>query len=158
MTVYCKRNNVALCFLHMHQLSSRRFVNQLQQAGFRMTKLRLALIDLFTRQTHPISLEAIQASLGAVDVAVHRVTLYRELEFLESQKLIVAISLPDGKPRYEYAAQEHHHHLVCTNCHDIDEIILDDDFNHFETMIAGKHQFAVQRHSLEFFGLCANCQ
>lgn len=142
----------------MTRLLRDRSIHQLQQAGFRLTKLRLALIDLFTQQAHPISLEAIQTSLQSMDVTVHRVTLYRELEFLESQKLIVAIQLPDGKPRYEYAAQEHHHHLVCTNCHDIDEIVLDDDFQDFETMIAGKHQFAVQRHSLEFFGLCANCQ
>lgn len=133
-------------------------VSQLQAAGFRLTKLRTALIEIFTSQSQPVTRESLQASLRERGVAFHRISLYRELEFLAAQNLIVAVSLPDGKLRYEFADSEHHHHLVCTQCKKIAEIVLDDDFQHFEKFIAAKHHFAVNRHSLEFFGVCINCQ
>jgi Fur family transcriptional regulator, ferric uptake regulator len=69
----------------------------------------------------------------------------------------VQIQFQEGKLRYELAGKEHHHHLVCENCGKIEDV-LSRVIPALEEEIKNKHKFLVKRHSLEFFGLCEDCQ
>jgi len=46
---------------------------------------------------------------------------------------------------------------MCENCGKIEDI-PDTTLPSFEKEIAKRHKFLVKRHSLEFFGLCDECQ
>ena len=130
----------------------------LQLEGRRTSKIRMALLALFEEHREPLSFENLQSLLKDQDLAPHRATLYRELDFLKEQKLLVTIMLPSGKLRYELAAGTHHHHLMCMKCQKIEDIELDDQFADYEREIAEKKRFKVLQHSLEFLGLCVNCK
>jgi len=66
----------------------------------------------------------------------------------------------DSIARYElvrHEADEHHHHLICTDCAKVVEI--EECFPaELERRIASGNGFASIRHKLEFFGVCPDCQ
>jgi len=71
--------------------------------------------------------------------------------------LLKPIQLNEGKYRYELASISDHHHLVCESCGNIEDI-SDCSIDLLEKDIETKKEFKVTSHSLEFFGICANCQ
>ncbi|HSX19379.1 MAG TPA: transcriptional repressor [Candidatus Saccharimonadales bacterium] len=133
-------------------------LSSLKKEGHRITKARKAIIDTFNSENMPLSVGELNAKLQKLGVMVNKTTLYREIEFLLSQKMIVEINLGEDKKRYELASNAHHHHLVCLNCKRVEDIDLQNDLLKQESSIAKSKGFKVSSHSLEFFGLCKNCQ
>ncbi len=131
---------------------------ELEVGGHKLTPLRLALIEIFGRQQRPLLLEELGKLLMGTLIRVHRATLYRELVFLESRKIIATVSLEDGKRRYEFADRDHHHHLVCTSCKKIEDVELKDDEHGLDKLVKTQNDFLITHHSLEFFGLCGACK
>lgn len=84
-------------------------------------------------------------------------TVYRTLSFLEESNLISSISFGvDGK-RYENNTKEHHDHLICDNCGAIFEFV-DEQIEKRQIEIAQSHNFVIQNHSMQIYGLCEKCQ
>lgn len=130
---------------------------ELEAEGFRMTKLRSALLEIFAHEVKPFSADEILTKLQKNNITVHKVTLYRELEVLVAAQIINPIYFHDRISRYEFTEHGHHHHVVCTSCGKVADIEAPDRFNTFEHKIAQQTAFTHIRHSLEFFGLCQNC-
>ena len=125
--------------------------------AYRSTPVREKLIELFSKGLL-LSVPDIQKLLLSYKLSPNKTTIYREIEFLKENNLIQEIDFGDGKKRYERTDGEHHHHLICTSCKNIDDVTLESDLDHFEEKIKSTKKFKVTRHSLEFFGLCLNCQ
>ncbi|MEK9166808.1 MAG: Fur family transcriptional regulator [Patescibacteria group bacterium] len=125
----------------------------LKAKGFRITKARAAILDLLEKSNAPVSADEIVASLG-----VNKSTVYRELDFLESQDLITDIRLDNAKNMYESKSKNHHHHLYCIKCKKIEEVDMDNDLDIFEKKLEKDTKFKIKKHSLEFFGTCLTCQ
>lgn len=142
----------------MHTQESAELFYELQSEGYRMTKLRQAIVLIFSRQPSPLSLEELTRALKNKLINVHRASLYRELDFLKKKQIIVPVAFGDGKQRYEMADREHHHHVVCLSCKKIDDVELDNESDHLTKLIKTKSDFQILKHSLEFFGLCGNCK
>lgn len=130
----------------------------LRAKGYRITGARKAILDCLLSATSPLSAADIHLMLRKRKLAADKVTVYREMEMLEKEGIVVPIQLQDRNRRYELASLDHHHHLICQNCHRIDDVELHDDFTPQERAIAQRNKFKVLRHSLEFFGLCQRCQ
>lgn len=100
-------------------------------------------------------LKSAAAPLSALDlirkIKVNKTTIYRSLEKLMTNGVILEIDFSDGKKRYELAESKHHHHLICISCSTVKDVSLDEKFN-------VPKSFKVVKHNLEFFGYCKNCQ
>ena len=88
---------------------------------------------------------------------VNKTSVYRQIEVLLGIKLIKEVDFGDGKKRYERVDLGHHHHLVCDNCKSVSDVTMEKDLEAVEKKIKKLKGFKVQRHSLEFFGLCKKC-
>jgi len=130
---------------------------ELEAEGFRMTKLRRALLEIFAHEVKPFSADEILTVLKKNDLPVHKVTLYRELEVLAAASVIRPIHFHDQILRYESVEHSHHHHVVCVKCKKIAGVDVGDNFDAAERKIEKKTKFTILRHSLEFFGLCNAC-
>lgn len=134
-------------------------IGELQYEGCRMTPLRRAMIEIFYTYRHPLSSEDLQEILKKRRMTPHKVSLYRELQFLEEWRVIIPVNLDDGRLRYELKGREHHHHVVCTKCRTVQDVPLDEtELLKEKKNIEKKTQFTIIKHSLEFFGLCAKCR
>ena len=127
-----------------------------KKEGYRMTKNRSALLELFLKEEHPLSADEVLKKLKRKRLTLDPSTLYRELEFLRQEEVIEEVQLQKRR-LFELSFKEHHHHLVCRNCEAIEEVEMDHELKDLERRLQRKTGFKVQSHSLEFFGLCPAC-
>jgi Fur family ferric uptake transcriptional regulator len=138
-------------------LSTTDIFTTLKEQGYKQTQVRHFLITHLAQTKKPSSAPELHNLLSLQIGTIHKTTVYRELDFLVSQHILVEIYFADGKKRYEICGLPHHHHLVCNNCERVEDIYPDIDLERFETKIARKKSFTILHHSLEFFGLCQLC-
>ncbi|MCL4419074.1 transcriptional repressor [Patescibacteria group bacterium] len=120
------------------------------------TPARIAAMEFLSLTDSPVDIEQIINYLRSKNLNTNKVTVYRIIEYFYKQGIVNRLNLQEGKFRYELAKGDHHH-LICDNCSKIQDI-SDNVVPKLEEEINSKHKFLIKRHSLEFFGLCLNCQ
>ena len=131
----------------------------LKHNGARLTKTRLAVLEIFSREDHPLSVAEILLYLKKSGLTVNKTTVYREMEFLLEKSIVSAVFLDEKHTKYELNLA-HHHHLVCRNCGNIEEVEMkeiEDLFEVVEKKLKQKMKFTNIIHNLEFFGICGKC-
>lgn len=129
---------------------------QLRSRGYRMTPQRLAILRiLHDASQHLTPLEVCQR-VRQIMPGLTEATVYRTLNFLTKQGLVLATHIGNGQLMYELA--EHaHHHLVCRVCghaHEIGHEVLETLYEQFQA----KTGYQIDTVHLTFFGLCPGCQ
>lgn len=114
---------------------------------------RQNILSICLTSKRPLTVADVASRVGE---RAHLATIYRTLEKFVSVGILSRIDFQEGKSRYEYV-HEHHHHAVCDGCGLIVEVhdhALENSADHLHV----GQGFAVTRHLIEFFGLCHNCQ
>lgn len=126
----------------------------LKKNGLKITQARLNLLDVFKHSKKPLSIKEIAQRFNQNNVDL--VTLYRNVESLQSLGIVKKIYLKDREVYYELTGGAHHHHLICTNCGKLEDVQVQE--MNLDKAFLKRHGFAkVTDHSLEFFGLCVKC-
>lgn len=120
------------------------------------TPARSAITEFLSSSSLPVDVEQVIKFLRSKNLNTNKVTVYRIIEFMLKNGIVNRLEFGEGKYRYEMQ-KDHHHHLVCTNCGAIKDV-PGDFLGKFEKEIRNKEGFLVKSHSLEFFGICKNCQ
>lgn len=128
----------------------------LKEHSYRVTPGRVGLLLFLKRAKKPLSVGDIQTQL---DYQIDKVTLYRALEDFVQSKIVAKISLRDTATYYEFVHDDHHHHhIVCERCGKIEDIeSCDADSLQKEILKHSKSFKVINSHSLEFFGVCKEC-
>ncbi len=131
----------------------------LRATGRRMTRTRQAVLALLERTRQPLSATEIFDQLHQEKVSIDLVTVYRTLHVLKDLGLIVQLDLhQEGLSRYELKeGRKHHHHIRCQICGHIVDLLLC-PLKKVTKLIEQQTQFTVDDHTLEFTGLCPECQ
>ena len=132
-------------------------LEKLRAEGHKITEVRRFIISFLSKNKKPTDALELQKALTKKVRMVNKTTVYRELEFLVEQHIIIEINFGDGKIRYEIANLPHHHHLICNNCQKVEDVYIDDSFEKLEAKLKKQKSFTILNHSLEFFGLCHSC-
>lgn len=135
-------------------------IEQLKSQGYRITRVREAVLGLFVGAQVPLSVPELLEQLEQKRISANKTTVYREIEFLQEQGIVKAVQFNDDKKRYELSDREHHHHLVCERCEaveELDDLDVEDELHALQKKIAHKSKFGGVWHTLEFFGLCKGC-
>jgi Fur family transcriptional regulator, ferric uptake regulator len=130
---------------------------KLNKADLRATPARLAILQLLEKEKNPIDVNMAIDFVNKRGIKTDPATVFRILNVLTEKGFTIPVQFQEDKMRYELANRKHHHHLVCENCGKIEDVS-----GHFisglEKEIQTKKRFLIKRHSLEFFGLCLDCQ
>lgn len=130
----------------------------LHQAKIKQTQGRQEILSAIVSLGRPVDVADILHKLKESQIDVDRATVFRTINLFIEHAILKRIEFAEGKFRYELASLPHHHHLVCTNCGKIDGIQGCSIPKTFEQHVSEKYAFIINSHSLEFFGLCKNCQ
>lgn len=123
----------------------------------RKTKTRQAIINIFKANPEPLSLSDLYRFVQIAHPQTAHSTVFRQVLKLEEEGKIVRIDWRERGSRYEWAELPHHHHIVCQACGKV--VDLDCELFKFrETEIERASGFSVRRHSIEFEGICPDCQ
>ncbi len=128
----------------------------LREKGFRLTRGRRAIVELLSKDGPPLSVADALERLRKNGTRINRVTVYRELAFLEEMGIAESVQFEDGMRRYVRTG-EHRHHLICTSCNAVETVELPHDLDTMEKRIRQQTSFRVDRHELEFYGRCGKC-
>lgn len=129
--------------------------SRLKTAELRITKPRIAILEVLINRKGPASIEQIHKELakGACDL----VTVYRCLAAFEDVGIVRRSYFSNGTCLYELNLTDtHHHHIICKSCQKVETL----EFcvvEGLERLIKDRGYTQVT-HMLEFFGLCAECQ
>jgi len=138
-------------------MDSSSIIENLKSKGHKNTKVRQALVEILLTTHSPLSIIQLLQNLSKKGLKPNKTTVYREIEFLTNQGLVSGVDFGEGKKRYE-GSGDHHHHIVCINCKSIKDISEDVDLDKLHASVVKKVGYKPVGHSLEFFGLCSNCQ
>lgn len=95
-------------------------VERLRERGERVTKARVALLEVLADSDDHLSAEDIADRLDHGEAAAHRATVYRTLESLVRAGVIAHVHLPHGAATYHLVDTERAHlHLLCRECGEI---------------------------------------
>ncbi len=134
-----------------------RLAAYMNRKGLRSTAQRRLVTDLFFDSTDHLSIEDLLAIVRKEDPKVGYATVYRTLKLLKESGLAAERHFGDGVSRYEVASDEHHDHLICTECGKIVEF-EHDEIERLQDELAANHGFKLSRHVHELYGLCESCQ
>lgn len=103
------------------------------------------------------SAQDLYADLRADGSKIGLTTVYRALQALNESGEVDVLRTDEGEAVYRACATEnHHHHLVCRVCSTAVEI-EGPTVERWASEVASKYGFTGITHTVELFGVCADC-
>jgi len=130
---------------------------ELKVANLKITPARLGVLEALENADTPVDVASVIGYLKNHKVKADKVTVFRIINALTEKGLAKSVQFNEGKLRYEHAGKADHHHFICESCGVIKDI-SDCKIDVIEKEMKKKKGLLVKSHSLEFFGLCADCQ
>jgi len=130
-----------------------RLTQMLRARGYRMTSQRFAILQALHEGGH---LSPAQIYQRVQQTGMTEATVYRTLEFLAGNDVLLVAERGNGHLAYELSG-ESHHHIICRTCGkqiEIDPAMLAPAINQME----GETGYRLNAGHLTFFGLCPKCQ
>lgn len=129
----------------------------LKSAGLKITIPRTKILNLLeSAGMQHLSAEDIYQRLLEQGDDVGLATVYRVLTQFETAGLVIRHRFGDGHSVFELDQGEHHDHLVCIKCGQVEEFV-DDIIEQRQAEIAKQKNFKMTDHSLYIFGECVVC-
>ncbi len=130
-----------------------------------ITNPRILVLEALLEVNNPLTVEELQSKLKGI---VAKSTLYRVLNDLKKINILNEFTSPDNSTVVELILEDHshHHHLFCSDCGEVIDVELSDEFEKMLLVeiesIQKKFNFEINDHRVEMFGLCtdecANCK
>jgi Fur family transcriptional regulator, ferric uptake regulator len=124
--------------------------------GVRPTRQRLLVLETLAAEPHDATAQEIHARLRKRGEPVGLATVYRALAVLKKREVIDELAHRAGESCYRLCSPGHHHHLVCSSCHRVEEL-EDCEIDAWVAKASKSHGFHPASHTVEVVGLCAEC-
>ncbi|AQW86651.1 peroxide stress transcriptional regulator PerR [Campylobacter pinnipediorum subsp. caledonicus] len=99
-------------------------VSLLKRFGLKVTPQRLSVLKVLDKHTHP-TIDELYEEIKKENPSVSLATVYKNLNTLKDEGLVVEVNIINQKPRYDI--YEHPHiHVVCDNCGYVQDVSYDD--------------------------------
>ncbi len=132
-------------------------MDELHNVDLKATPARLGVLAALENTKRPLDISSVESYLAGHNIKVDKATVFRIINSLKRKGLAVPVQFNEGKLRYEHVKKANHHHFVCENCGQIEDI-SNCNIGKLEKAIEKQKGLLVHRHSLEFFGICKKCR
>lgn len=134
-------------------------LSQIKEKGFRITRARRAIISILLSTTAPVDANKISKKLKQKNKSVNITTVYRELHFLEKQKILSSCGMDSQKKEY-IIAQNPGTHAHCTNCNKFIDVCsaFENELEKFQQNLEKNSHFKLSAQQSHLHGLCQSCQ
>ncbi len=136
-----------------------RYQRFLQANGLKSSKRRDLIFENIIQTADHFTADQIYQQMLAIDPEIGIATVYRTIRLLVECGILMEHTFGEKKGFFEVVAtdQQHHDHLICTNCGRIIEFhsnIIEAD----QQRIGQQYNFQIESHKLEIYGICQQCQ
>lgn len=126
------------------------FETALRAAGVRITRQRAALLRVLADSDDHPDATTLHERARALEGGLSLATVYRTLNALESQGVILRLELEGEPARFEPSDQRHHDHMIDLDTGAVIEF-RDDRIEHLQAEIAAEMGYEIVRHRLELY-------
>jgi len=120
---------------------------KLKDNNYNLTNPRKKILAVITKKDGIFSAKQLIKQLPKID----RTSIYRTLEILEKLNIIKPVITLSGEQYFEKnETQNHHHHIICTNCHKTKCVKTEPKMTKIEN-------FKNIQHLLILTGICKKC-
>ena len=155
----CFHEDVYVILLRMICNNEKKFQNihnELKQKGFRWTKPRKQILEVFLDNQLPMTAGEVLSKVGEAEMNFS--SIYRTIElFCKEGVLTLFDAVSEGK-RFALSDKyrEHRHYLICQSCDKT--VSFETCFIHeLEEKVGKKFNFTIASHDLRLSGYCENC-
>ena len=127
----------------------------LREQGYRLTPQRLAILDVLRNNHGHLNPTEIYQRVSQDIPGLTEATVYRTLNFLAEQGLVLVAHLGRGRLVYELAEHDHHH-LICRQCGDMREVDHQELKGLYKQFL-NNTGYQINTIHATFFGLCPDC-
>ena len=139
---------------HSHELPSSGI---LRERGRRLTVQRAAIWDVLTAAPDlHLDAESVASQVRARLPQVNASTVYRTLDVLVEEGLVVRTDLGDDRAYFEPTHEHRHHHLVCESCGTVQHV-HDEALASLGERLERSSGFRLGKRELTLFGVCTSC-
>jgi len=126
----------------------------LKSRGLKATLPRLKILNLFENSdVRHLTAEDVYRLLLNDGMEVGLATIYRVLTQFEQAGLLIRHHFETGKAVFELDHGDHHDHLVCIQCGNVEEFV-DSEIEKRQANIAKERGFLIHDHSLHIYADC----
>lgn len=126
-----------------------------RQSKVRSTKQRQAILQVIRSSKAHLTADDVFQEVKRQQPNISLGTVYRNLELLTQAGTLSKALFSDGKSRFEFAGQ-HHHHLICLNCGSAVDIPVCPVGEELMSFMRASN-FQPCHHHFEVYGYCARC-
>lgn len=119
------------------------------------TRSQERVLKLLKTQKRSLSAQDIYSELRRCDRPLGLATVYRSLDALKQEGVVIVRTLANGESVYS-CLQQDHHHLTCVKC-GTSILVNECPVHDLENKLEDSHKFKIFYHTLEFFGICDRC-
>ena len=129
-------------------------IDELKSTGLKATIPRLKILEVFQRggQRH-MSAEDVFRVLLQERADVGLATVYRVLTQFEQASILNRSQFEGGKSVYELNEGQHHDHIVCLDCGQVEEF-YDPEIERRQQAVAATKGFTITDHALSLYATC----
>jgi Fur family ferric uptake transcriptional regulator len=133
-------------------------IDELKSTGLKATIPRLKILEVFQRggQRH-MSAEDVFRVLLQERADVGLATVYRVLMQFEQASILSRSQFEGGKSVYELNEGQHHDHIVCLDCGQVEEF-FDPEIELRQQAVAKLKGFTITDHALSLYATCNKAQ
>jgi Fur family peroxide stress response transcriptional regulator len=128
----------------------------LKERNFRLTPQRVELVRLIAASEGHPSAAQLYEKITKQFPTMSQATVYKTLTILKEMKQVLEIDLRDDS-HYDGNKPNPHPHLICMNCNQIVDGILDLDGSVIREL-ENASGYQIIRPQLTFYGLCPKCR
>ena len=141
---------------HLHKTGAG--PRDLRAKGRRLTRQRALIWEALTSEPEQhLSADDVVERVRAELPQVNASTVYRTLDLLVAEGLVLRTDLGGDRAYYEPAHEHAHHHLVCESCGAVQHL-HDEQLGDLRELIRAGTGFVLGTGEITLFGLCAKCR
>jgi Fe2+ or Zn2+ uptake regulation protein len=123
--------------------------------GLRVTPQRQVIFRLLHGvDTHP-TVESLYESARTEMPTISRKTVYQTVHDLEAMEEVTVLDVGTGAIRVDPNVEHTHHHLVCTRCGNVRDVLV--DVADLRVPARYRREFHIEAVEVVFRGLCESC-
>ena len=119
------------------------FLKVLKERGLKATPQRVAVLRELGKKRHP-TMDEMYNGIREENPTISLATVYKNVNLLKEEGIVIEINMPNGKMRYDYLARPHIH-LVCKSCGCVEDLDYDENLLNFQNILENSRDVMIDR-------------